>query len=314
MTLQDHVDQLMGHPRTQPIQTMRDDKGKLRRRCESISPTHGLQCEKRRKHVKLEGKPVHMSGSVLWGSGTPTTKTLTEALQAAMKAERHTPPNVVSIDFKVPGGRDPIDLSSFIKDGSFRRLAGLRDPTFTFKGKFDSAQGTEPSFTVYDEAHRFTEDMAPAAETPSVPILPLDDWWFATAEDEIARTVPKVEEYGATDLRDTGQILARTMGREVGEEEAIELGIFFYLVGKMSRWQSAVERGDRPGGDTLFDIGVYVRMAQRARYAGTFPGPTSKPEDEEEETSPESEWPSARTLLSDGFPNDFSPFYPGRGA
>lgn len=114
------------------------------------------------------------------------------------------------------------------------------------------------------------------AEAPAPTTLPLDDWWMGAAEDEIARTVPKVREYGATDLRDTGRMLARTVNREVDDEEATELGIFFYLVGKMSRWQSAVERGDRPSDDTLFDIGVYVRMAQRTRYAGSFPGEDSE--------------------------------------
>lgn len=100
----------------------------------------------------------------------------------------------------------------------------------------------------------------------------LSRWWWAKAADEIERTVPKAIEYGSTDLIDIGLMLARTMGRTIDEEEAAELGVFFYLIGKVARWQSAIERGERPSDDTLFDIGVYVRMAQRIRDAGAWPG------------------------------------------
>ena len=67
-------------------------------------------------------------------------------------------------------------------------------------------------------------------------------------------------------------MLGRTMRREVNAEEAAELGVFFYLIGKVARWQSAIERGERPSDDTLFDVGVYVRMAQRIRSHGGWPG------------------------------------------
>lgn len=100
----------------------------------------------------------------------------------------------------------------------------------------------------------------------------LADWWMSKAEDEVRRTVPKAVEYGATDLSDIGHDLAKCMGREVNDEEAAELGVFFYIRGKMSRWVDAVKRGDRVSDDTLFDIGVYVRMTQRIRDAGGWPG------------------------------------------
>lgn len=100
----------------------------------------------------------------------------------------------------------------------------------------------------------------------------LIDWWMGSAQDEIERTVPKSVEYGSTDLIDIGLMLAKTMKRTVNEEEAAELGVFFYLIGKIARWQSALERGDRPSDDTLLDIGVYVRMAQRIRHSGGWPG------------------------------------------
>lgn len=100
----------------------------------------------------------------------------------------------------------------------------------------------------------------------------LQQWWIDLAKQELGRLMPKVHEYGATDLRDIGHTLARTAGRVVDDEEAAELGIYFYLVGKMSRWTDAVARGERPSDDTLHDIGVYVRMAQRIRVAGGWPG------------------------------------------
>lgn len=100
----------------------------------------------------------------------------------------------------------------------------------------------------------------------------LDEWWRELAEQEIERTVPKAVEYSSTDLTDIGMDLARTMGREVTDEEAAELGVFFYLRGKVARWVGAVMAGQRVSDDTLFDIGVYVRMAQRIRATGGWPG------------------------------------------
>lgn len=108
--------------------------------------------------------------------------------------------------------------------------------------------------------------------TPIDPEEELRAWWFNKASSEIDATVPKAVEYGSTDLIDIGLMLARTMRREVTEEEAAELGVFFYLIGKIARWQSAIERGERPSDDTLLDIGIYVRMAQRIRESGGWPG------------------------------------------
>ncbi len=107
---------------------------------------------------------------------------------------------------------------------------------------------------------------------------PLDKWWLKVAREEMEPTVDKAREYGSTDLIDIGLMLARTMGRHVDAEEAAELGVFFYLIGKIARWQSAIERGDRPSDDTIFDIGIYCRMAQRIRYSGGWPGEDPAPE------------------------------------
>lgn len=115
---------------------------------------------------------------------------------------------------------------------------------------------------------RFNSDGA----APPNPESQLTDWWLELATDEAARTVPKAVEYSATDLADIGHVLARTAGRTVSDEEAAELGVFFYLQGKLSRWAGAVAQGKRPSDDTIFDIGVYCRMAQRIRQFGNWPG------------------------------------------
>lgn len=109
---------------------------------------------------------------------------------------------------------------------------------------------------------------------PELPVTEgeLRMWWHEMAEHEVNRTVPKAIEYGSNDLVEIGRNLAHCMKRSVTGEEAAELGVFFYLQGKMARWTDAIRRGARPSDDTLFDIGVYVRMAQRIREAGGWPG------------------------------------------
>jgi len=99
----------------------------------------------------------------------------------------------------------------------------------------------------------------------------IEKWWLDTAAEEVMKVVPKAVEYGATDLADIGFNLARAANRQVGEEEAAELGIYFYCLGKMARWTDAIKRGDRVSDDTLHDLGVYVRMAQRVRAVGGWP-------------------------------------------
>jgi hypothetical protein len=100
----------------------------------------------------------------------------------------------------------------------------------------------------------------------------LGSWWLALAEAEVEAVVPKAVEYGALDLIDIGHDLARTAGRVVSDEEAAEMGVYFYVRGKLARWTDALVRHARPSDDTLHDLGVYVRMAQRIRAAGGWPG------------------------------------------
>lgn len=100
----------------------------------------------------------------------------------------------------------------------------------------------------------------------------LEGWWRSQAEKEIDATVAKTIEYKGGDLDVIGYELARLQGRSVTREEAFELGIYFYLRGKVGRWMSAIENGQRVSDDTIFDIAVYTRMVQRVRTNGAWPG------------------------------------------
>lgn len=118
---------------------------------------------------------------------------------------------------------------------------------------------------------------------PSADEQVLRDWWMDLASEEVDRVVPKAVEYGATDLIEIGRTLGATMHRTgLTEAEQAELGVYFYIVGKIARWTDAVKEGREVSDDTLHDIGVYVRMAQRIRAVGGWPFGQAYLSDEEE--------------------------------
>jgi hypothetical protein len=106
-------------------------------------------------------------------------------------------------------------------------------------------------------------------------------WWAEIAQTESDRVVAKAIEYGATDLVDLGDLLLRMSGRSGTVQEAAELGVLFYLAGKVSRWTAAVTEGRPVSLDTIEDIGVYCRMAQRIRSHGGWPGTEGPSKDKE---------------------------------
>ena len=100
----------------------------------------------------------------------------------------------------------------------------------------------------------------------------LQNWWADTAAQDAEKVVPKAVEYGAGDLEEIGQTLAKVAGLETqSEAQATELGIYFYVVGKLARWTSAVERGYQVSDDTLLDLTTYLMMARRTRDVGGWP-------------------------------------------
>lgn len=105
----------------------------------------------------------------------------------------------------------------------------------------------------------------------------LTEWWLEKAKAEIVGTVPKSVEYGSYDMQLIGSVLADLIKWDTSKTERteavhVELGAFFYLLGKVGRMASALTRSELPSDDTYFDASVYSRMVQRAREAGGWPG------------------------------------------
>lgn len=101
----------------------------------------------------------------------------------------------------------------------------------------------------------------------------LADWWREQSEQEIEQVVPKAIEYGPNSMIEVGRAMGRMSGRDLSDQDAIEVACMFYICGKVGRWVDAVAHGKLPSDDTLHDIGVYVKMAQRNRDVGGWPFP-----------------------------------------
>ena len=287
---------------------LRTEEGK--RRCQSTAPVHGDQCEKKRKHNKKEDRVTHKAGSLVWADNTTYVRK-PEPVDLSGYVTKVEVPGLPGLKgpFQVRVGPGE-DVAQRVRRVAKEHGVELHPWQADFAAKAFGAEvhlakGNEATTVEVDEttgyapdaqeriaglapdglpktAPRVSEDEVPTwhlygtpEKAPPEDVTPeeaLRDWWFAQASTEVDRTVPKAIEYGATDLIDIGLMLGRTMRREVNAEEAAELGVFFYLIGKVARWQSAIERGERPSDDTLFDVGVYVRMAQRIRSHGGWPG------------------------------------------
>lgn len=102
--------------------------------------------------------------------------------------------------------------------------------------------------------------------------LLLTEWWLKRAEAEARAVVPKAIEYGSNSLMQLGYMMARLQGRTVDDSEALELGCWVNAVQKIERWTDAVLRGERTSDDSIYDLGIYVKMAQRIRDVGHWPG------------------------------------------
>lgn len=227
-------------------------KDKQRRRCKAHSPMTDKRCVKDRSHIDTDKTITHQNGSVTWGDrrGHAASRIVFDELSAfngdkiagkiadAFRVSSGMLTNRMNVDIRPNAAVDPGMVTS-----AFQTLLNADEP----------------------------QPMPTAAE------VELANWWRDKAEAEIGQTVSKAIEYGSTDLIDIGHSLARVAGRTVGDGQAAEWGIFFYLEGKLSRWRSAMERGVPVSDDTLLDIGVYARMAQRIRATGGWPGTDKDP-------------------------------------
>lgn len=132
----------------------------------------------------------------------------------------------------------------------------------------------------------------PAPETPSYrSVLPTDTppptiaeelaaWWRKQAESEIGQTVAKATEYSGTggglplDLVNQGREWVFASNRNLADytdAQLAEIGVWSYMIGKLGRWSSALRNGRMVSDDTLLDLGVYVRIAQRIREKKQWP-------------------------------------------
>lgn len=99
--------------------------------------------------------------------------------------------------------------------------------------------------------------------------LPLDEWWRSACESDLRATVPKMEEYGASDLVAIGRDMADLAGwKGLTEPQYCEIGIAFYLRGKIARVMEAYVLKRFPSDDTWHDITVYSIMGRAARERG----------------------------------------------
>lgn len=99
----------------------------------------------------------------------------------------------------------------------------------------------------------------------------LHDWWMDRASAEAEAVVPKAVEYGPNSMIEVGRAMGRMSNRDLTDQEAIEVACMFYICGKLGRWVDAVAHGKTPSDDTIHDIGIYIKMAQRNREVGGWP-------------------------------------------
>ena len=101
--------------------------------------------------------------------------------------------------------------------------------------------------------------------------LSVEEWWRLTSENDLQDALVKLGEYGSHDLTEIGRAMAQVAGWEgLTDAELGELGVFFYLQGKVARMVEAFAERRWPSDDTWKDTGTYVTMARRIRDAGVW--------------------------------------------
>jgi hypothetical protein len=91
------------------------------------------------------------------------------------------------------------------------------------------------------------------------------EWWIEYATNEVDGMLVKMAEYGAGDLYAIGKTFAELAGIEATTQEHYEIGVLFYVVGKVQRLLSAVEHGNQASDDTWHDLAVYAKMVLATR-------------------------------------------------
>ncbi|WIC89821.1 hypothetical protein SEA_SAPO_51 [Gordonia phage Sapo] len=123
-------------------------------------------------------------------------------------------------------------------------------------------------------AHSLAEGLSAVLASHGV-LDPTVHWWVQHSLQEALPTVAKAKEYGTVELVEAGRLLGSQLtgyqGKPVNDQQALELQVYQYVVGKLGRWTAAVRRGEPVSDDTLFDLGVYARLVQKARETGEWP-------------------------------------------
>lgn len=99
----------------------------------------------------------------------------------------------------------------------------------------------------------------------------LANWWLNETRNELDSVIPKALEYGSADLKVIGFALSQMIG-EPKDVTNDELGIAFYVLGKVARLVGGYADGRKPSDDTWHDIAIYTKMAQYARHNGEWGG------------------------------------------
>jgi hypothetical protein len=97
-------------------------------------------------------------------------------------------------------------------------------------------------------------------------------WWLEHAEFEIDGMLAKLMEYGTGDLHEIGRQLMEVgaAGDLDNPQQCYELGVLFYVVGKVQRALTAARLGLPASTDTWHDLAVYAKMVLAGR-AGVMP-------------------------------------------
>jgi len=96
-------------------------------------------------------------------------------------------------------------------------------------------------------------------------------WWVSVAATDAEAAEEKLKVYGSRDLTAIGDDLAAIAGwDDCPDKVKAELGVAFYLRGKVARMMGAYCAHTLPSDDTWHDASCYTMMARRIRAEGEW--------------------------------------------
>ena len=118
----------------------------------------------------------------------------------------------------------------------------------------------------------------PSGEPSRVRSVPDDEtrlaaWYEAMNRADMRMALDKRSDYGSADIELMAagmRILANAPSWEPNEQQAMEMALGFYQLGKVARKFGAWAQGKDPNIDSDVDLGVYAMMARRVREAGQW--------------------------------------------